>query len=207
MEKYKNTTDEQLLERFHNGEQEIMDYILNKYKNLVRKRAKDMYLIGGEVEDLIQEGMIGLFKAVQNYRLDKEASFFTFADLCISRQIYSAIQASNRMKHRPLNTYISLYADDAGQDEGQDRPLIEQLRSLHAESPETLLISQENVSDLQQTMKKHLSKFEQEVMLLYLAGNDYGQIAELVEKPLKSVDNALQRARGKLAQWMEKQKM
>lgn len=205
MDKYNHTTDEQLLERFHNGEREIMDYILDKYKNLVRKRAKDMYLIGGEGEDLIQEGMIGLFKAVRDYCPEKATSFFSFADLCISRQIYTAIQASNRMKHRPLNTYISLYSDGLGTNEDKDRPLIEQLHSLYAESPETLLIDQENVSDLQQNMMKYLSKFEQEVMLLYLAGNDYNQIAELVERTPKSVDNALQRARGKLAIWIKSQ--
>lgn len=204
MENYENIADEELLERFHNGEQKIMDYILDKYKNLVRKRAKDMYLIGGEGDDLIQEGMIGLFKAVRDYRGDRQTSFFTFADICISRQIYTAIQASNRMKHRPLNTYISLYTDGAGrEEEEEDWPLIEQLHSLHAESPETMLIDQENVSDLQQDIRKCLSKFEREVMLLYLAGNNYQQIAELMEKPAKAVDNALQRARGKLIKQRE----
>ncbi len=200
---YKNLTDEELLERFHNGEQEIMDYILNKYKNLVRKRAKDMYLIGGEGDDLIQEGMIGLFKAVRDYRSDKDTSFFTFADLCISRQIYTAIQASNRMKHMPLNTYISLYSDAGETTIEEDRPLIEQLQSLCAENPESMIIAQENVSDLRKRMAEQLSEFEQEVMLLYLAGNDYNQIAQIVEKSLKSVDNALQRARSKLFKSMK----
>lgn len=203
---YENMTDEELLERFHNGEQEIMDYILGKYKNLVRKRAKDMYLIGGEGDDLIQEGMIGLFKAVRDYRSDKETSFFTFADLCISRQIYTAIQASKRMKHMPLNTYVSLYAD-AGESDGEemDRPLIEQLQSLRVENPESMIIDRENVIDLHKRMMESLSRFEQEVMLLYLAGNDYNQIAQMVGKPLKSVDNALHRARNKLASYVKTQ--
>ena len=200
MADYEHHSDEELLERYRAGEQEIMDYILNKYKPLVRKRAKDMYLIGGEGEDLIQEGMIGLFKAVQDYRGDRETSFLAFADLCISRQIYTAIRASNRKKHQPLNTYISLYAEGEGYgSEGADKPLIEQLHSLYADSPETVLIDRENVSDLQQKMRENLSGLEQEVLLLYLAGNDYTQIAQLIEKPPKSVDNALHRARAKLA--------
>lgn len=196
--RYENLTDEELLERFHDGEQEIMDYILDKYKNLVRKRAKDMYLIGGEGDDLIQEGMIGLFKAVRDYCSDKETSFFTFADLCISRQIYTAIQASNRKKHLPLNNYISLYSDAGEGNAEEDQPLIEQLQSLCVQNPESLVIDRENVSDLRKRMEEELSKFEQEVMLLYLAGNDYNQIAQILDKPSKSVDNALQRARAKL---------
>lgn len=195
---YEEMTDEELLELFRKGKQDVMDYILFKYKNLVRKRAKDMYLIGGESDDLIQEGMIGLFKAVRDYRPDKEASFFTFADLCISRQIYTAIQASNRMKHMPLNTYISLYSHVEENQTGEDRHLIEQLQNLCTDNPESMLIAQENVSDLHKRIEEQLSKFEQEVILLYLSGKDYNQIACILEKPLKSVDNALHRARCKL---------
>lgn len=198
--KYDGIADEILLERFQKGEQDIMDYILDKYKNLVRKRAKDMYLIGGEGEDLIQEGMIGLFKAVRDYSPCKAATFFTFADLCISRQIYSAIKASNRIKHKPLNTYISLYSQITGEEnENTDRLLIEQLQGMHTESPESLMIDQENVEDLQNLITKILSKFEQEVILLYLAGYDYIQIAQMAGREAKAVDNALQRAKGKLA--------
>lgn len=198
--KYDGIADEELLERFQAGEQDIMDYILNKYKNLVRKRAKDMYLIGGEGEDLIQEGMIGLFKAVRDYSPDRAASFFTFADLCISRQMYSAIKASNRIKHKPLNTYISLYAQTNGDEAGNtDRFLIEQLHGMHTESPESLVIDRENVEDLQKLITEILSKFEQEVILLYLAGYDYVQIAQMSGRESKAVDNALQRAKGKLA--------
>lgn len=200
MDKYRDMTDEQLIESLHAGNNDIMDYILEKYKNLVKKRAKDMYLIGGESEDLIQEGMIGLFKAVQDYRLDRQTSFFAFADLCISRQIYTAIRASNRKKHMPLNTYISLYTSSSLETlDCEERPLIEQLHSLYADSPEAMLIDRENVDDIRQRLFRDLSKFEREVMLLFLAGHDYQQIAELVDKPVKSVDNALQRARGKIA--------
>lgn len=200
MEKYKNLTDEQLLERLHAGEAEIMDYILEKYKNLVKKRAKDMYLIGADGEDLIQEGMIGLFKAVQDYCPDRQTSFFTFADLCISRQIYTAIRASNRKKHMPLNTYISLYTPSGWeQSDLEDKPLIDQLHSLHADSPETMLIDREDADDIYQRLLKDLSKFEREVLLLFLAGHDYQHIAGMVDKPVKSVDNALHRARGKIS--------
>lgn len=196
---YKEMTDEELLERLRQGEQEIMDYILDKYKNLVRKRAKDMFLIGGDEDDLIQEGMIGLFKAVRDYRSDRDASFFSFADICISRQIYTAIQASNRLKHVPLNTYISLYSGVGEvQDGEEERQLIEQLQSLRAENPENMVIEKEQVAQLRKQMEEKLSKFEQEVLLLYLSDHGYETISRMLDKPLKSVDNALQRARAKL---------
>lgn len=204
MEKYADATDEQLLLRLRAGEEEVMDYILEKYKHLVRKRAKDMFLIGGDADDLIQEGMIGLFKAVRDYREAKEASFYSFADLCISRQIYSAIRASNRMKHMPLNTYISLYAGMDGKNpEGEDAPLIEQLHNLRVENPENMVIAEENACELRKDLLNRLSKMELEVMLLYLAGNDYAQIAHLTGKSQKSVDNALHRARAKMAHTVE----
>ena len=204
MEKYADATDEQLLLRLRAGEEEVMDYILEKYKHLVRKRAKDMFLIGGDADDLIQEGMIGLFKAVRDYREAKEASFYSFADLCISRQIYSAVRASNRMKHMPLNTYISLYAGMDGKNpEGEDAPLIEQLHNLRVENPENMVIAEENACELRRDLLNRLSKMELEVMLLYLAGNDYAQIANLTGKSQKSVDNALHRARAKMAHTVE----
>lgn len=198
MHEYERETDENLLKRLHSGEQDIMDYLLNKYKPLVRKKAKDMYLIGGEGEDLIQEGMIGLFKAIRDYCPEKEASFYTFADLCVSRQMYTAIQASQRMKHMPLNTYISLYASENDTEGEKDRQLIEQLKSLHADDPETLVMNREDLKYIMEHMSEYLSKFEQEVILLYMAGNNYSQIAGMLGKSSKSVDNALHRAKGKL---------
>lgn len=198
MDGYGKETDESLLERFRNGEQEVMEYLLDKYKPLVRKKVKDMYLIGGESEDLIQEGMIGLFRAIQDYCPEKEASFSTFADLCISRQMYTAIQASRRMKHMPLNNYVSLYAGEENTEGENDRQLIEQLKSLHADNPETLVMNREDVKYIMTHMSEYLSNFEQEVFILYLAGNNYSQIAGMLNKSPKSVDNALQRAKGKL---------
>lgn len=200
MDKFAGVTDEQLLALLRAGEEEVMDYILEKYKFLVRKRAKDLYLTGADGEDLIQEGMIGLFKAVRDFDEKKQASFGTFADLCISRQMYTAVRASNRMKHMPLNTYISLYARADGKEaDYEDEVLIEQLHNLRVENPENAVIAAENVNELRSHLLKCLSKMELEVMLLYLAGNDYAQIARITGKTSKSVDNALHRARSKMA--------
>ena len=146
-----------------------------------------MFLIGGDTDDLIQEGMIGLFKAVRDYRTDSEASFQTFARMCIDRQIYSAVQSSNRQKHIPLNSYVSLDGTEA-----------ENMEESWEENPESILIDRENVSALQKKMKKSLSPMEKQVLDLYLEGCDYTRIAELIDKTPKSVDNALQRIRGKI---------
>lgn len=200
MDKYYGIADEELICRYHNGEHDIMDYIMEKYKNLVRKNAKAMFLLGGDSEDLIQEGMIGLFKAVRDYKQDKEATFYSFADLCITRQIYSAVKAANRQKHKPLNTYISLYAKKEEGDGGQtDIQLIEQLQSMSVENPETLVISRENAKLLHKELERNLSKFEQEVLFLYLSGNNYMQIGQLLDKNSKSIDNALQRIKAKMS--------
>ncbi len=127
-EKYRDVSDEQLIAQLRDGQTEVMDYLMEKYKNLVRKRANALYLIGGETEDLIQEGMIGLFKAVQDYRLDKDATFYHFAELCINRQMYTAVEASQRKKHTPLNSYISLNTGG----EGEEGVYLETGTSAHA---------------------------------------------------------------------------
>lgn len=198
MKQYDGMTDEQLIRMLREGNQEITDYIMNKYKNLVRKKAKAMFLIGGDSDDLIQEGMIGLFKAVRDYNSEKEASFYSFAELCISRQLYSAVQASNRLKHIPLNSYVSLYLDVNHSSE-EETPLLEVLQTLTEKSPEEKFIDQENVSNLQNQLEENLSKFENEVLKLYITGLGYVQIAEILDKPAKSVDNALQRIKNKLS--------
>lgn len=198
MKQYDSLTDEQLIRKLREGNQEITDYIMNKYKNLVRKKAKAMFLIGGDSDDLIQEGMIGLFKAIRDYNCDKEASFYSFADLCITRQLYSAVQASNRLKHIPLNSYVSLYQDINHSTE-EETPLLEVLQTLTEKSPEEKFIDQENVSNIQDKLEKNLSKFENEVLQLYITGLGYVQIAEILDKPAKSVDNALQRIKNKLS--------
>ncbi len=195
-------TDEELITMLRQGHEEVTDYLMEKYKYLVRKKAKTMFLIGGDSEDLIQEGMIGLFKAVRDFKDDKEASFFSFADLCVSRQIYSAIQASRRQKHIPLNSYISLYASQTEED--GEVPLVDILQSIHDSNPEELVIDKERATMIEYELGRSLSKFEEEVLALHLAGSSYVQIAGILDKSPKSVDNALQRIKSKLNQILEK---
>lgn len=202
MEKeYGNCSDEELILRLRDGEEAITDYIMDKYKNMVRSKAKSMYILGADREDLIQEGMIGLFKAVRDYDTGRDASFFTFADLCVSRQMYTAIQAAGRQKHMPLNTYVSLYADGADGEDGlreAERGLMESAASRLEQNPEELLIDRENVKRLEEVMEKELSSFEKQVLDLYLTGMKYSQIARVLGKDDKSTDNALQRIKAKL---------
>lgn len=195
MDSYQDRADEDLILALRSGEKEITDYLMNKYKNLVRKKAKALYLIGGDTDDLIQEGMIGLFKAVRDYQPDKDSSFFHFADLCIARQMYNAVEASNRKKHAPLNSYVPLYADEKDAD-GVN--LVDVLGGMDESNPEELLINQENRKDFQMKVKENLSAMEQEVLTYYLQGFGYIQIAEAMGREPKAVDNALQRIKKKL---------
>ena len=190
---YANYTDEALIEMLRSGKSEIAEYIMEKYKPLVRKKTNAMYLIGGETEDLIQEGMIGLFKAMRDYNPEKEASFFSFAELCINRQLYSALEASNRKKHLPLNTYISFSSQD-----GSDGINLEQMLMDENASPEQMMIENESKEEFFQRLQEKLSLMEKKVLYLYREGNSYTQIAELMEKAPKSIDNSLQRIRGKI---------
>ena len=189
----KNCTDESLIERIHAGQEELTDYILEKYKPLVRKKTNAMYLIGGETEALIQEGMIGLFKAVRDFREEKESSFYHFAELCINRQLYSALEASNRKKHLPLNSYVSLSGS-----ENEDGVPMEELLPFISENPEQRIIEQEIWDDFQKKLSGNLSKMEKQVLMQYLDGYNYIQIAKQMQKPPKSIDNALQRIRQKI---------
>lgn len=199
-EEYQQYSDEELMIYLRDGEAGIMDFIMNKYKNLVRSKAKSMYILGADKDDLIQEGMIGLFKAVRDFDSGRDASFFTFADLCISRQMYTAVQASRRQKHIPLNTYISLYAtvqENADRNE-EDIALVNILALKSEQSPEEMLIDKENVEQLEKIIEKELSSFEKQVLDLYLTGMRYTQIAKVLGKDEKSTDNALQRIKTKL---------
>ncbi len=199
MRTYENMTDEELICKYREGDKQIMDYLMEKYKNLVRKEANAMFLLGGENDDLIQEGMIGLFKAIQDYNEQKEASFYTFARLCVTRQMYSAIEASKRKKHSPLNSYISLYEND--EDQGS---LIDQMEASEESNPEELFISQEYAEVLERKLKDSLSDLEKRVLYMYVSGFDYRTIAKLLDKSDKTVDNALQRIRGKMTKILEK---
>lgn len=203
-EDYKQYSDEELLIRLRDGEDAIIEYIMNKYKNLVRSKAKSMYILGADSDDLIQEGMIGLFKAVRDYDSGRDASFATFADLCVSRQMYTAVQASRRQKHIPLNTYISLYGSVGTNHEGEEETLANVLAAQSGQSPEELVIDRENVTQLEKTIEKELSIFEKQVLDLYLTGMGYQQIAKVLGKDDKSTDNALQRIKTKLKKAIRK---
>ncbi len=199
--KYEKSSDEELIVRLRDGESAITDYIMEKYKNLVRSKAKSMYILGADREDLIQEGMIGLFKAIRDYDTGRDASFFTFADLCVSRQMYTAIQAAGRQKHAPLNTYISLYAsafEGDSSEKGEEGELINSVISQSERNPEEVLIDRENVELLERAIDKELSSFEKQVLDLYLTGMKYSQIAKVLGRDDKSTDNALQRIKTKL---------
>ena len=194
MGRYDQYSDEELIVRLREGETEISDYLMEKYKEFVRKKARAMFLIGGETDDLIQEGMIGLFKAVRDYHPGKEASFVTFAQMCIDRQIYSAVQSSNRQKHMPLNTYISLSQED------EESPLAQ----AWVETPEEIIIDRENTRALEDEIKSALSPMENTVLNYYLEGKSYADIGMLMDKNPKSVDNALRRIRTKIRNYLEK---
>jgi RNA polymerase sporulation-specific sigma factor len=206
-QKYKELNDEELLLLLRDGEQEVEDFLMDKYKNLVKSRAKSMYILGGDTEDLIQEGMIGLFKAIRDYDFGRDASFYTFAELCISRQMYTAVQASGRKKHMPLNTYISIYSQTAENDGGQQdmagMPLESILISEQRTNPEDMLIDQENVGFIEQVIQTQLSSFEKQVLDLYLTGMSYVEIARVLGKDAKSADNALHRIKSKIRRAMK----
>lgn len=196
---YDNASDEELIDRLRQGETQITDFLMDKYKNLVRKNAKSMFILGADNDDLIQEGMIGLFKAVRDFDSGRDSSFYTFADLCISRQIYKAVQAAGRKKHAPLNSYISLYARIIHSDgEESEEKLINALVSNEDMNPEQMLIDRENVEYIESVIEKELSPFEKQVLDLYITGMSYSQIAKVLSRDEKSTDNALQRIKTKL---------
>lgn len=198
MADYTGCSDEELIARLNEGGQAsmscepIMDYILDKYKPLVRKCAGALYLIGGETDDLIQEGMIGLFKAIRDYQ-PKDAAFYHFAKLCIERQMYTAVEASRRKKHAPLNSYVSLY-DDFG---GDGAVLADVLSGGADENPEHLLIDREGARQKLMALAQTLSKMEKQVFDYMLEGLNYRQIADQMGKSPKAVDNAIQRMKKK----------
>lgn len=197
-EDYRQATDEELILRLRDGDEQVMDFICDKYKNLVRSKAKSMFILGGDNEDLIQEGMIGLFKAVRDYDCGRDASFFTFADLCISRQMYTAVQAAKRKKHIPLNTYVSLQDGTSEQTdkEGMFLPRVSTERG--GVNPEELFLDKERVRYLEESIENELSVFEKQVLDLHLTGMSYSQIAKVLGRDEKATDNALQRLKGKV---------
>ena len=197
MQEYNNISDEELIVRLRDGENQITDYIIEKYKDLVRQKTKSMYILGADHDDLLQEGMIGLFKAIRDYDAGRDASFYTFADLCITRQVYTAIQASNRKKHSFLNTYVSLYEKKDGMGD-EPLELIQALVSTDAKNPEEMVIDQENLESLESCIEQELSPFEMQVLELYLTGMSYTEIARVLGKTDKATDNAMHRVKTKI---------
>ena len=200
MKNYEQESDETLAEMTQNGDHEAMEFLMNKYKNLVRSRARTLFLVGADKEDLIQEGMIGLYKAIRDFNAERNTSFQSFAELCINRQMYSAIKGSNTKKNQPLNNYISIDSMDVS--EGVENP-IEQLLGINFEknkNPEQLVLDKEAASVLEYTLVGHLSEMEKQVLHFYMKDMNYSQIASALGKEPKAVDNALQRIKKKLSQ-------
>ena len=197
-EKYSGLTDEEMISLFRDGDQEAMEKLLEKYKGMVLGKAKSMYILGGDSEDLIQEGMLGLFKAVRDFDCGRDASFRTFAQLCVTRQLYTAVKASARKKHLPLNSAVSLSSPlrEENGDE-RDEELLDFLEADPSSNPEAFLIGQEETERLEELIEKELSPLEKQVLELYLTGMGYVEIAHVLNRDEKSTDNALQRIRAK----------
>ncbi len=195
MEQYKAFSDEQLIDAYRNGEEQAVDVLIHRYKFLVRKKANALFLFGGDTDDLIQEGMIGLFQAVRDYNATA-GSFSAFAELCITRQLYTAIAAASRKKHMPLNSYVSL----SDKEKGIGTYSLPEQVALCVQSPEQFIIERERFEQLLQELTKRLSALEKKVLTYYLEGLHYRQIAAILEKPEKSMDNAIQRIRKKAQQ-------
>lgn len=199
---YSVMTDEDIVSRIQAGDRPAMDFLFEKYKYLVRNKAKALFLIGGDKDDLIQEGMIGLYKAIRDYQKNKQSTFFSFADLCISRQIYSAIKASNTKKNIPLNTYISIYAplSDEGGEGTEKETLVDIMFQEKGLNPEDLVIDKENTSMIEYELVRRLSGLEKKVLNLYMQDLKYVQIAKVLGREPKAIDNALTRIKTKLNQ-------
>lgn len=198
----KAMTDEEIAFLAKDGNVIALEFLINKYKNFVRAKARTYFLIGADREDIIQEGMIGLYKAIRDYRGDRQASFKAFAELCVTRQMITAIKTATRQKHMPLNSYVSL--NKPVYDEESDRTLADVVTLGKASDPEEMIIDQEGLVDIEKTMREILSSLEQKVVALYLEGRSYTEIAALLDRHVKSVDNALQRVKRKLENYLEK---
>lgn len=194
-------SDEQLVELVHNGNSEALDFVIHKYRNFVRAKARSYFLIGADKEDIVQEGMIGLYKAVRDYKGDKLSTFRAFAELCITRQIITAIKTATRQKHIPLNSYVSL--DKPIYDEESDRTLMDVLTGTKASDPQELIINREQFSSIEGKVNELLSDLERRVLALYLDGRSYQEISEQLNRHVKSIDNALQRVKRKLERYLE----
>ncbi|MDN5277880.1 MAG: polymerase sporulation-specific sigma factor [Clostridiales bacterium] len=193
--------DEEIVEDAKKGDAEALEYLIYKYKNFVKAKARSYFLIGADREDIVQEGMIGLYKAIRDYRQDKLSSFRAFAELCVTRQIITAIKTATRQKHIPLNSYISL--NKPIYDEESDRTLVDVISGAKVSDPEELIISREEFMNIENKINELLSDLEQEVLISYLQGKSYQEIAVDLDRHVKSIDNALQRVKRKLERYLE----
>ena len=196
-DRYYNLTDEQIIDKIHEGDEEALTYILNKYKELVNMKVSKYFIIGAEKEDTVQEGMIGLFKAIKSFDGTKQNSFKSFANMCIERQLITAIKSSNRQKHMPLNSYLSLNMSAYDNNDDESVELLETFNSKTIEDPLDTIMKQEYYKEVEDAVNKNLSKFEKQVLDRFLKGESYVKIAEKLDSPVKSVDNAIQRIRKK----------
>ncbi|MFW6268995.1 MAG: RNA polymerase sporulation sigma factor SigH [Bacillota bacterium] len=198
---YKKMSDDELIKVIRQGDTKAEERLIKRYKNFVLAKSRSYFLVGAEREDIVQEGMIGLYKAIRDYEIDRLASFRAFAELCITRQIITAIKAATRQKHQPLNSYISL--NKPIYDEESDRTLLDILKGGKLDNPESLFISKEKYDFIEDKINKMLSELEFDVLQEYLQGKSYNDIANSLDKHVKSVDNALQRVKRKLEDFLK----
>ena len=198
---FEEMTDEQIVKIAQSGDGAALEYLLNKYKDFVRTKARSYFLIGADHEDIVQEGMIGLYKAIRDYKEEKLSSFRAFAELCVTRQIITAIKTATRQKHIPLNSYISL--NRPIYDEESDRTLLDVMTEDVPNNPEDMLINREDLSVIEGRIGQMLSDLEKQVLVRYVEGKSYVEISEEMGRHVKSIDNALQRIKRKLLKYLE----
>jgi RNA polymerase sporulation-specific sigma factor len=203
--RFGDKSDETIVAMAQNGDRVALEFLLSKYKNFVRSKARSYFLIGADHEDIVQEGMIGLFKSVRDYQLERLSSFRAFAELCITRQIITAIKTATRQKHLPLNSYVSL--NKPIYDEESDRTLMDVIVEGHAQNPEELIIGREDILSIRDQVGSVLSSLEQDVLSAYLDGKSYQEIADKLGRHVKSIDNALQRVKRKLEKYLQEMRL
>lgn len=201
IQQFEELSDEELVDQVRLGNTDALDFLITKYRLFVKAKARSYFLVGADKEDIIQEGMIGLYKAIRDFKGDKLASFRAFAELCVTRQIITAIKTATRQKHIPLNSYVSL--DKPIYDEESERTLMDIITSPQSDDPMHAMINQEEFNYLEEKMSEVLSELEQQVLALYLEGRSYYEISELLNRHVKSIDNALQRVKRKLERHLE----
>ena len=198
---FESMTDEQVVVLAQETDGPALEYLLNKYKNFVRTKARSYFLIGADHEDIVQEGMIGLYKAIRDYKAEKLSSFRAFAELCVTRQIITAIKTATRQKHIPLNSYISL--NKPIYEEDSDRTLLDVITEEGISNPEEMIIDREDLTLIEGKIGQMLSDLEKEVLVRYMEGKSYVEIADEMHRHVKSIDNALQRIKRKLLKYLE----